>query len=144
MQFAELYLLCGAEVPSGPDHDEEGRSVTLDFRALMSEDRIFDREFVQAELASERRELLDGGAVEADSGHGAEAGLERRIGVAERCGRLDAASVLIDRVVDQAERTRPGSAVSTLVRAGAFAAATTTCERACENPGHAQNGSPDG
>jgi len=144
MQFAELHLLFGIEVPSGPEHDEEGRSVALDLGALMGENRVFDREFVQAELASERRELLGGGAVEADPGHSAGAGVERRKGIAERCGRLDAASVLIDRVVDQAGARPPGLRGFHARRSrGCSRSQRQRAEGLAKIGSHGPNGSPD-
>jgi hypothetical protein len=116
MELAELPLFFRIEIACGPQHCEEGGSVALDLGTLMCPDRVFHREFIQAELLGERGQLLRSGAIEADPGHCARARVECRGHVAERAGRLDAASVLVDGVADQAgARTRPGSGLSTLV-----------------------------
>lgn len=102
MELAELHFFFRIEIACSPQHHEEGGSVALDLGALMCHDRVFHREFMQAELLGKRGQLLGGGAIEADPGHCPGARVERRSGVAERAGRVDAGSVLLDGVVDQA------------------------------------------
>ena len=143
VKLAELHLFFRIEVARRPKDYEECRAVAFDLRALVRKNRILNSEFVQAELRGERRELIGARTIEADPRHGSGAGVERRVGVAERGGGLDAASILVDCIVDQAGAHLPRLWCCHARRSrGGSRSQRERAEGLAKIGGHGQNGSP--
>ena len=66
MHLTELHLFWHIEVSRRSQHHKEGVAVALDFRPLVTEQRIFDREWMQAELISDRLQFERIRSVHAD------------------------------------------------------------------------------
>ena len=69
VDLAELDLLDVVEVGGGAQHDEQRVAVALELGPLVGDDRVLDRELVQAELLGDRQELRLGRPEQPDPGH---------------------------------------------------------------------------
>ena len=68
VDLAELDLLLLVQVRGGPEDDEQRVAVALQLWPLVRDDRVLDRELVQAELLGDGPELRVGGSEQADPG----------------------------------------------------------------------------
>ena len=83
VHLAELDRLGLVEVARRAQHDEQRVVVSLELRALVGDDRVFDGERVQLELRSERGDFAFVRPVQTDPGHPAGLLVESLVGLGE-------------------------------------------------------------
>lgn len=110
VDLAELDLLDVVEIAGRAQDDEQGVVVPLQLGALVGDDRVLDREFVEAELLGQRGELVVLGPVQPDPGDGLVVVVEGAVALGERGRRRDPVTVDVHRAVDQAGAGRPAGA----------------------------------
>ena len=70
VDLAELDLLVLVEVGGRAQHDEQRVAVALELRPLVGDDRVLDRDLVEAELLGDGQELGFGRPEQPDPRHG--------------------------------------------------------------------------
>src|SRR5665213_629698 len=100
VEFGELHVFHVVEVARRAQDSEQRRPVALEFRSLVSRDRVLDGERVQLKFARDGTDLLDVGSVQTDPRRPVPL-THQLVGLGQADRVSTAPPVDVDRVVDQ-------------------------------------------